>query len=91
MNSDKLNAVKFLADLMTVNGLTSLEVRDAELEVKLERGQAVAVQAVSEPAMPAVSVPAAVPAPQEEPAAQEYNVVVFYTVTELQSPLVGTV
>ena len=91
MNSDKLNAVKFLADLMTVNGLTSLEVRDAELEVKLERGQAVAVQAVSEPAMPAVSVPAAVPAPQEEPAAQENNVVDFNNVTELKSPMVGTV
>ena len=93
MTEYKLNAVKFLAELMEANGLTSLEVKDAELEVKLRRQQ---IFADTFPA-PAVTVPAAVPAPvpAESPVQQENQennqVVDFNDVTELKSPMVGTV
>ena len=93
MTEYKLNAVKFLAELMEANGLTSLEVKDAELEVKLRRQQ---IFADTFPA-PAVTVPAAVPAPvpAESPVQQENQennqVVDFNNVTELKSPMVGTV
>ena len=89
MTEYKLNAVKFLAELMEANGLTSLEVKDAELEVKLRRQQ---IFADTFPA-PAVTVPAAGPAPvpAESPVQQENNVVDFNNITELKSPMVGTV
>ncbi len=92
MNNENLSAVKFLADLMTANGLTSLEVKGVGLEVRLERGQTIPAAAAAPAAPAAVTVPvpaAAVPA--ETPAAQENSVVDFNNVTELKSPMVGTV
>ena len=91
MNNENLSAVKFLADLMTANGLTSLEVKGVGLEVRLERGQTIpAAAAPAAPAAVTVPVPAAA-VPAETPAAQENSVVDFNSVTELKSPMVGTV
>lgn len=83
-----LKEIKFLADLMEERGLTSLEIEDGEQTIKLKRQPA-----VSEPvAVPAVPVPAPVPvASREETSPTESSVVNFNDVTELKSPMVGTV
>lgn len=84
----ELNEIKFLADLMEERGLTSLEIEEGERSIRMQRQQT-----SFEPLpVPTVTVPAPVPvASKEEPEAAEDGVVDFNGVTELKSPMVGTV
>lgn len=84
----ELNEIKFLADLMEERGLTSLEIEEGEQSIRMQRQQT-----SFEPLpVPTVTVPAPVPvASKAEPEAAEDGVVDFNGVTELKSPMVGTV
>lgn len=84
----ELNEIKFLADLMEERGLTSLEIEEGERSIRMQRQQT-----SFEPLpVPTVTVPAPVPvASKAEPEAAEDGVVDFNGVTELKSPMVGTV
>ena len=84
----ELNEIKFLADLMEERGLTSLEIKEGERSIRMQRQQT-----SFEPLpVPTVTVPAPVPvASKVEPEAAEDGVVDFNGVTELKSPMVGTV
>ena len=84
----ELNEIKFLADLMEKRGLTSLEIEEGERSIRMQRQQT-----SFEPLpVPTVTVPAPVPvASKVEPEAAEDGVVDFNGVTELKSPMVGTV
>lgn len=84
----ELNEIKFLADLMEERGLTSLEIEEGERSIRMQRQQT-----SFEPLpVPTVTVPAPVPvASKVEPEAAEDGVVDFNGVTELKSPMVGTV
>ena len=84
----ELNEIKFLADLMEKRGLTSLEIEEGERSIRMQRQQT-----SFEPLpVPTVTVPAPVPvASKAEPEAAEDGVVDFNGVTELKSPMVGTV
>ena len=84
----ELNEIKFLADLMEERGLTSLEIGEGERSIRMQRQQT-----SFEPLpVPTVTVPAPVPvASKAEPEAAEDGVVDFNGVTELKSPMVGTV
>ena len=84
----ELNEIKFLADLMEERGLTSLEIEEGERSIRMQRQQT-----SFEPLpVPTVPVPAPVPvASKVEPEAAEDGVVDFNGVTELKSPMVGTV
>ena len=84
----ELNEIKFLADLMEERGLTSLEIEEGERSIRMQRQQT-----SFEPLpVPTVTVPAHVPvASKVEPEAAEDGVVDFNGVTELKSPMVGTV
>lgn len=84
-----LEAIKFLADLMEEKGLTSLDVHDGDHVISLQRQAA--------PLPPFEYAPPAAPAivPQQEPEQESGenvgDVVNFNHVTELKSPMVGTV
>lgn len=84
----ELIEIKFLADLMEERGLTSLEIEEGERSIRMQRQQT-----SFEPLpVPTVTVPAPVPvASKAEPEAAEDGVVDFNGVTELKSPMVGTV
>mgnify|MGYP005787007479 FL=1 len=84
----ELNEIKFLADLMEERGLTSLEIEEGERSIRMQRQQT-----SFEPLpVPTVTVPAPVPvASKAELEAAEDGVVDFNGVTELKSPMVGTV
>lgn len=84
----ELNEIKFLADLMEERGLTSLEIEEGERSIRMQRQQT-----SFEPLpVPTVTVPAPVPvASKAEPETAEDGVVDFNGVTELKSPMVGTV
>ena len=84
----ELNEIKFLADLMEGRGLTSLEIEEGERSIRMQRQQT-----SFEPLpVPTVTVPAPVPvASKAELEAAEDGVVDFNGVTELKSPMVGTV
>ena len=84
----ELNEIKFLADLMEERGLTSLEIEEGERSIRMQRQQT-----SFEPLpVPTVTVPAPVPvASKVEPEAAEDGVVDVNGVTELKSPMVGTV
>ena len=84
----ELNEIKFLADLMEERGLSSLEIEEGERSIRMQRQQT-----SFEPLpVPTVTVPAPVPvASKVEPEAAEDGVVDFNGVTELKSPMVGTV
>ena len=84
----KLNEIKFLADLMEERGLTSLEIEEGERSIRMQRQQT-----CFEPLpVPTVNVPTPMPtASKKEPEAAEGSVVDFNGVTELKSPMVGTV
>ncbi len=77
-----LEAVKFLAGLMEEKGLTSVEIRTGEEEIRLQRQPA---------ALPQEYSPVPVPAPLPKAEKPEAEVVDFNGVTELKSPMVGTV
>lgn len=84
----ELIEIKFLADLMEERGLTSLEIEEGERSIRMQRQQT-----SFEPLpVPTVTVPAPVPvASKAESEAAEDGVVDFNGVTELKSPMVGTV
>ena len=77
-----LEAVKFLAGLMEEKGLTSVEIRTGEEEIRLQRQPA---------ALPQEYSPVPVPAPLPKAEKPEGEGVDFNGVTELKSPMVGTV
>jgi acetyl-CoA carboxylase biotin carboxyl carrier protein len=72
--------VQELAELLTTNGLTEIEVADGERRIRVGRGAAPAASAAPAPAAPSASAPAPASAPAEE-------VILGETV---KSPIVGT-
>ncbi|MCH3971961.1 MAG: acetyl-CoA carboxylase biotin carboxyl carrier protein [Oscillospiraceae bacterium] len=82
-----LQSVKELAQIMQDNGLTSLEVEEEGKRICLKKEQPPVSQLVSAPAVPAVQQ-AEKPVSAEEP---EKDVVNFNDVTEVKSPMVGTI
>jgi acetyl-CoA carboxylase biotin carboxyl carrier protein len=72
--------VQELAELLTANGLTEIEVADGERRIRVGRGAAPAASAAPAPAAPSASAPAPASAPAEE-------VILGETV---KSPIVGT-
>jgi acetyl-CoA carboxylase biotin carboxyl carrier protein len=72
--------VQELAELLTTNGLTEIEVADGERRIRVGRGAALAAATAPAPAAPSASAPAPASAPAEE-------VILGETV---KSPIVGT-
>lgn len=84
-----LEAIKFLANLMEEKGLTSLDIHDGDQTISLQR------QAAPMPSFDYAPPAAPVIVPQQEPKQESGknvgDVVNFNHVTELKSPMVGTV
>jgi acetyl-CoA carboxylase biotin carboxyl carrier protein len=72
--------VQELAELLTTNGLTEIEVADGERRIRVGRGAAPAAATAPAPAAPSASAPGPASAPAEE-------VILGETV---KSPIVGT-
>ena len=78
--------VRELAELLTQNALTEIEVADGERRIKVCREPAPVLGAAPAPAAPATAAPgsAAAPQPAAEPAEEEVSG------TAVKSPMVGT-
>ena len=72
--------VQELAELLTTNGLTEIEVADGDRRIRVGRGSVAPAAAAPQPAAPAASAPAAAAAPIPEEIAGE----------TIKSPIVGT-
>ncbi len=77
--------VRELAELLTTNSLTEIEVADGERRIKVSREPAAVLSTATAPAPQALAAPAPVPAAHlPEPAAEAISG------TSVKSPMVGT-
>lgn len=86
-----LQAVKELARLMQEMGLTSLEVEQSGQHIVLKKEVQVAAAAPVMPAAPLAAPMVAPPQPAAPAPGPDEQVVDFNNITEIKSPMVGTV
>lgn len=86
-----LQAVKELARLMQEMGLTSLEVEQSGQHIVLKKEVQVAAAAPVMPAAPLAAPMVAPPQPAAPVPGPDEQVVDFNNITEIKSPMVGTV